>query len=275
MTWTVPPAASIFSRALLVKASATTNSGRLTSPLPRILSGLSRRAHQSGHAQELLVHRDRGRRGPLRRAGQVALRKAPELDRGADGAHVDDLVLDPVEVAEAVQLRDPDVDRGLAALEPGRDRAAGPGLLALRAAAGGLALARGDAPAHAGLRGVRAFGGPQIVQLHRVSSAASLGELLHLDEEADRADHAARRLVVRHDDRVADPVKPEGLDRRAIAGDVADRALDLGHLEPSGHLRPPGLAGRRRRAGRARPGAPRSPPRRRGRGAPRSWRARR
>jgi len=47
-------------------------------------------------------------------------RKTPDLDRGADGAHVDDLVLDPVEVAEAMELRDPDVDRRLAAFEPGR-----------------------------------------------------------------------------------------------------------------------------------------------------------
>src|SRR5665811_400583 len=132
-------------------------------------------AHEAGHPQQLLVHRDRGWRGLLRPAGQFTLGQSAELDRGADGAHVHDLILDPVEVAESVQLRDPDVDRGLAALEPGRDGAAGARLLALRPAAGGLALAGGDPAADAGLRGVRTLGGPQIVKLHGVSSAAVSG----------------------------------------------------------------------------------------------------
>src|SRR5450759_4835819 len=39
-TWAVPPAASILAVALLVNASATTKSGLVTSPWPRILSGL-------------------------------------------------------------------------------------------------------------------------------------------------------------------------------------------------------------------------------------------
>ena len=50
---------------------------------------------------------------------------------------------------EAAQLGHADVDRRLAAFEPGRDRRAGARLLALGAAAGGLALAGGDAAADA------------------------------------------------------------------------------------------------------------------------------
>ncbi len=42
MTWAVPPAASIFWRALAVKASATMKSGRSISPPPRILTGCRR-----------------------------------------------------------------------------------------------------------------------------------------------------------------------------------------------------------------------------------------
>ena len=55
------------------------------------------------------------------------------------------LVLDPERVVEALQLRDPHVQRHLAALEADRDRAAG--LLALGAAAGGLAALAADAAA--------------------------------------------------------------------------------------------------------------------------------
>ena len=139
------------------------------------LEGLVERSHETGHAEQLLVHRDRRGRGPLRCPRQVACRQPAELDRGADGAHVHDLVLDPVDVAESMELRDPDVERGLAALEPGRDGAARAGLLPLGAAPGGLALAGGDPAAHPGLRGVRALCGPQVVQLHRVSSAAVSG----------------------------------------------------------------------------------------------------
>ena len=85
---------------------------------------------------------------------------------------VHDLVLDLEPVLEAAQLRDAHVERRLAALEPGRDRAAGARLLALRAAAGGLALAGGDAAADAGARLVRALGGLEVVELHAFSPAS-------------------------------------------------------------------------------------------------------
>ena len=57
------------------------------------------------------------------------------------------LVLDPERVVEALELRDPHVQRHLAALEADRDGAAG--LLALGAAAGGLAALAADAAADA------------------------------------------------------------------------------------------------------------------------------
>src|SRR4029079_19104094 len=92
------------------------------------------------------------------------------LDTCGDVADVDDLVLDLGPVLEATQLRDAHVEGRLAALEPGRDRAAGAGLLALRAAAGGLALAGGDAAADPGPRGVRPVRGAEVVELHAFSS---------------------------------------------------------------------------------------------------------
>src|SRR4029077_7084995 len=59
------------------------------------------------------------------------------------------------------------------ALEPGRDRAAGAGLLALRAAAGGLALARGAPASDPGPRDVRAVRRAEVVELHAFSSPSS------------------------------------------------------------------------------------------------------
>src|SRR5205823_2550850 len=77
---------------------------------------------------------------------------------------------DPERVLEATQLRQALMERRLPALEPGWDLAAGAGLLALRAAARGLALAGGDATADASLRLVRPRSGSQVVQLHLVDS---------------------------------------------------------------------------------------------------------
>ena len=64
-----------------------------------------------------------------------------------EDVEVDGLVLDAERVVEALQLRDPHVQRHLAALEAGGDGAAG--LLALGAAAGGLAALAADAAADA------------------------------------------------------------------------------------------------------------------------------
>ena len=276
-TWAVPPAAWIFSMALLLNASATTNSGALDVAVAEDLQRPRQRAHQACGAQDLLVDRDRRRLGTARgRAGHVTGFELAVLDEAVDRAEVHDLVHDLEAVAEAAQLRDPDVERGLATLEPGRDRAAGPGLLALGAAARGLALAGRDPPPHPRLGRVGTGVGPQIMQLHSVSlagafaragvepfaavrrgavpEAGSAGVVRFLRDLAGASGASisstvtrkrtartmpAGRVVGRHLDGVADPVETEGADRRSIAGDVADRALDLGHAEPSGHVRPP------------------------------------
>ena len=116
---------------------------------------------QAGRLQGIGVDRDR-------RA--LLLVQPARGDGGADGADVDDLVLDVVDVAEAAQLRDPDVERRLAALEPGGDRRPGSRLLALGPAARGLALAGGDAAADPGAPGDRPLGGVEVVDLHRLVS---------------------------------------------------------------------------------------------------------
>src|SRR5207245_1566119 len=75
-------------------------------------------------------------------------------------------------VPEAAKLRDSHVERRLAAFEPGRNRAAGAGLLSLRPAAGCLALAGRDAAPDASPGDVRAVRWAEIVQLHDVPSLA-------------------------------------------------------------------------------------------------------
>ena len=156
----MPPAASIFARADAVNASATTNSGVDSSPLPRILSGLFRlRTRPTARRMSWLTVIWAARLGLALglRVGRLGLERAA-LDGRLDGADVHDLVLDLEAVLEAAQLRDAHVERRLAALEPRRDRAAGAGLLALGAAARGLALAGGDAAADPGALLARPFG---------------------------------------------------------------------------------------------------------------------
>ena len=55
----MPPAASIFSRALRVKASATMKSGRPISPPPEDLDRLAECADEAGGAEQLGVDRQR------------------------------------------------------------------------------------------------------------------------------------------------------------------------------------------------------------------------
>src|SRR3954451_16272720 len=88
--------------------------------------------------------------------------------------HVDDLVLDPEAVLEALELRQPHVDRHLAALERRRDLVAGLG--ALGATSGRLALGRLTAT-HAGLLGVRTRGRLQVMNLqvaHNQSTSSTV-----------------------------------------------------------------------------------------------------
>src|SRR5689334_17639620 len=96
-------------------------------------------------------------RGDLLRADLAAVGEEPP-----EVADVDDLVLHAEAVAEALELRQPHVQRHLAALEAGRHGLAG--LRALGAATGGLAALAALAATHAGLGGLGALGGPQVVQ---------------------------------------------------------------------------------------------------------------
>ena len=141
-TSTVPPAAVMAASAHLEKAWAFTVTVRDSSPRPRTLMSAPLWAM------------------PLacRVAGLISSRPAR-----LDGVEVDALVLDAERVVEALQLRDPHVQRHLTTLEAGGDAAAG--LLALGAAAGGLAALAGDAAADALLAPVGARHGLQIVDL--------------------------------------------------------------------------------------------------------------
>src|SRR5699024_1509965 len=122
-------------------------------PVPQHLDGLALADRTGGHE--------------LGHADLAALREKP-LDVG----HVDDLEHDLVPILEALELRQPHLERHLAALEAGRDVL--PGLGALGTATGGLALGR-LATTHAGLLGVRPGRGPQVVQrdAHVVTSVSS------------------------------------------------------------------------------------------------------
>ena len=87
-----------------------------------------------------------------------------------DAVEVDDLELHLERVLEALELRQPHVDRHLATLEGGRHLVAGLG--ALGAATGGLALGALTAT-HAGLGGLGAGRRAQVVQLQRHVSRTS------------------------------------------------------------------------------------------------------
>ena len=118
-----PPAAAIFSRAVSENA---------------LRGDLELDAAQVPVAEHLDRLRPCGPRRP-----RPARRRRPCRPRGnssASRADVDDLELDPEAVLEALELRQPHVDRQLAALEAGRHLVAGLG--ALGAATGGLALGR-------------------------------------------------------------------------------------------------------------------------------------
>ena len=115
-------------------------------------------------------------------------------------------------------------------------------------------------PRPAGSARVRPLGGPQIMQFHRYSLAASaagavsvswprlvgpggsaqdvpplIGDLFDGDEEADLADHPARGVVVRQDAGRPMPCSPTP-DRRPVTRDVTDGRPRLGD---------PGFTGRR------------------------------
>src|SRR5438445_11120557 len=89
-----------------------------------------------------------------------------------EGVEVDHRVLDPERVLETLQLRDPQAERRLAALEAGRHAA--PGALALHAPARGLATLASDATAHPPARTGRPGRRLQVVHLHRSTSSTRI-----------------------------------------------------------------------------------------------------
>src|SRR5690606_24657739 len=98
------------------------------------------------------------------------------------------------DVVEAT-LRQAAIERHLAALEA-VDGDAGAGLLALDAAAAGLAGARADATAETLLGMGRAFVVTQIVEFHGLSPARLSGLVDDADEVRNGGDHAAHRRRV-------------------------------------------------------------------------------
>src|SRR5262249_54878577 len=133
-------------------------------------------------------------------AGDVGLGVEPAgVDRGLQAAQIDDLELAPEQVLEAA-LGQAAVQRHLAALEA-LDGDAGARLLALDAAARGLAQAGADAAAQALLAAPRARIVADLVQPHRRLPRARWGghtSGLFLDphQMMDGADHAAHRRRV-------------------------------------------------------------------------------
>jgi len=164
---TLPPAASILARADPGEGVGDHEERDRQLARPEDLERLVERPDEPNGAQDVLVHRDRGRLGRL--LGIALELEGAAVGERADRPDVDDLVLDLEAVLEAAQLRDPHVERGLTALEPGRDRAAGTGLLALGAATRGLALARGDPAADARAWLAGPVGRAKVVQFHAFS----------------------------------------------------------------------------------------------------------
>ncbi len=228
------------------------------------LDRLAQGADEAGRAEQLAVDGQRRALGADGRQagglhGCLGFREAALLGVLRDAPHVDDFVGDLERVLEAAQLRHAAMDGRLAALEAGRDGATGPRLLTLRATAGGLALAGGDAAADTRPRGRRAGRRSQIMELHAWASSSSVavsaaafvpaplvpagGDLLDGDQEADSADLAAHGRVVDDLDRLADPMEADGPQRAVRASRVADGALVEGHTQLTGHRRPPRPAG--------------------------------
>src|SRR4051794_20722834 len=142
---------------------------------------------------------------------------------------VDDLVLGPERVLEALELGDPHVERHLAALERLGHLVAR--LRALGAAAGGLALGA-LAPADPRLGLVRAGSRAQVMDLER----HRLLDLLDRHEVLDGPDHPADLRPIFLDDDVAQPLETERAQGLALTVRAADGGTLLGDLEAR-HLR--------------------------------------
>src|SRR5438876_6268286 len=115
-------------------------------------------------------HLDQALLGDQALGAQALGRDLVALER-LEGIEVDDGVLDPEGVLEALELRDPPGQRHLTALEAGRHRVAC--ALALHAPPRGLAPLAGDPPAHPPLGTGRPRGRAQIMDLHEPSTSST------------------------------------------------------------------------------------------------------
>ena len=175
---------------------------------------------------------------PSRR--RLADSNAPRSTSAAMRADVHDLVLDPEPVLEAAQLRDAHVERRLAALEPGRDRAAGARLLALRAAA------RRSCPCRRrcrGRRGCAPCGSPRPGG-GRGASCLLLGRRRRRSPRPSTRKRTWRTIprvagLSGDFDRAADPVQAERPDVARFRAMWLIVLLIWVTLQLSGHRRPP------------------------------------
>src|SRR3954453_22194998 len=136
-----------------------------------------------GLGERLRTHRELGGELPSRKhldgsplADEPGCEHAGRVRRSArerrrEPVDVHDRVLDAVGVVEALELRDPADQRDLPALET--ELGVVPREIALRPAAGGLALTGCLAAADAFARLRRALGGPQVMELHPDPSSTS------------------------------------------------------------------------------------------------------
>ena len=210
-TLTTPPAASIFARADAVNASATTNSGDGQLTGAEDLERLVERPDEADGAQDVLVDRDLAAAAlspPWRPslAGASACSNAP---RATSASMAPTFTTSYSTRKRFLKPRSFGMRMWSGVWPPsnqGGMRAAGAGLLALRAAAGGLALAGRDAasdpdarpcasPRRAGDRGVSCL-----------LPGVAVGDLLDGHEEADLADHPAGGGIVGDRARAADAV---------------------------------------------------------------------
>ena len=198
MTWQVPPAASMRSRAVLENPWAWTVSFLVSSPRPRILTGMFLRVPRPAALQRVEVDR----RAVVELALQVG-----QVDRL--GVRPERLERHRHLLVRAAQLAHPHVDRVLAALEARAVLGARARAVALLAAAGGLARAGALAAADALARPARAGGRLEVVEPDELFGGLGLlvsrpSLLLDDHEMPDLVDHPAQLRGVLALDGLAD-----------------------------------------------------------------------
>ena len=167
ISWQVPPAASMRSRAAALKPWAWTVSALVSSPLASTLTGMPLRVARPLRLQRL--ERDLG-------AGLEARLEVEQVDRLR--VRAERLERHRLLHVRAAQLAHPHVDRHLAALEAGAVLGAGARAVALLAAAGGLAGARALAAADALARPARPGAGVRLCRPIALLGVSCLGSAL-------------------------------------------------------------------------------------------------